>query len=170
MAIGRDYIDPWQNAAVRMKAFVVAALVAAACLLPAREAVACDCMRLAPLGPGVTSEVPFIFSGTAIEIVERNEHTTALRSGGATSTVRPLERRVVFRVITGWRGVATPEFSVLAEISDCLFNFELDRTYLVFARATAAGVAESNICTRTSAMEQATSVIRVLGPPAYRHP
>lgn len=155
---------------MRVPQALASVLVVAAMLLFARDASACDCVRLGPVGPGVRAETPFIFSGTVIEIIERNEHTTALRSGGATSTVKPLERRVVFRVTAGWRGVTAREFSVLAEVSDCMFAFELDKTYLVFANANSAGIAESSICTRTTAIERAAAVLKALGPPTYRLP
>ncbi len=128
---------------------------------------ACDCVRPKPPSTDVRREAPVIFSGTVVEIVERNEHTTTTFGGGAKTSVRPLERRVVFRVTSGWQGVTQERFSVSAELSDCMFPFEVGRAYLVFAHRDAQGRASTNICLRTRALDEAADVLRLLGPPSY---
>ena len=129
---------------------------------------ACDCVRLKPLSQAVRIEAPFIFSGTVVEIVERNEHTTRTYDGGAQSSVRPLDRQVVFRVESAWRGVARDRVSVAVEVSDCMFPFEIGKTYLVFASKDARGRPTTNICSRTTTLDGAAEITRVLGAPTYR--
>jgi hypothetical protein len=128
----------------------------------------CDCIRLNALSEDVRLETPFIFSGTVVEIVERNEHTTRTYDGGAQSSVRPLDRQVVFRVESGWRGVARERISVAVAMSDCMFPFEIGKTYLVFANKDALGRPTTNICTRTTALGEAAEITRLLGAPIYR--
>jgi hypothetical protein len=72
------------------------------CVLAAPRAItACDCVGLKPLSTDVQREAPVIFSGTVVEIVERTEHITTTFDGGAKTSVRPIERTVNFRVISG---------------------------------------------------------------------
>jgi hypothetical protein len=132
-----------------------------------RAVQACDCVRLKPPSTDVRREAPVIFSGTVVEIVERNEHTTTTFDGGAKTSVRPLERRVVFRVTSGWQGVTQERFSVSAELSDCMFPFDVGRAYLVFAHLDAQARASTNICLRTRALDETADVLRLLGPPSY---
>jgi hypothetical protein len=129
---------------------------------------ACDCVRLGPLDADVGREAPVIFSGKALEIVERNEHTTRTYAGGAETRVRTLDRHVVFEVIAGWRGVKGERVELGAELSDCVFPFEIGVTYLVFAHHDARGRPSTNICTRTTALSKADPVLRALGTPTYR--
>ena len=145
----------------------VASAVAFTAAVP-RPVAACDCVRLKPLSPDVRREAPVIFLGTVIGIIERTEHTTTTSARGAQSSVRPIDRRVVFRVTTAWRGVTRPSVDVLAEISDCMFPFEIGRSYVVFARRASRGRAWTSICMRTAALERADDVIRELGAPSYR--
>ncbi len=132
----------------RPRLFAAAFLTAGTILAP-EPASACDCMRGKPLSADVRSEVPVIFAGTVVEITERNEHSTTTYDGGAKTSVRPLDRRVVFRVSEGWRGVMREKFDVGAEVSDCMFPFEIGRRYVVFAHKDARGRAWTSICTRT---------------------
>jgi hypothetical protein len=131
-------------------------------------AAVCDCVRLKPLSGTTRQEVPFIFSGTVVEIVERNEHTTRTYDGGASTSVRPLARFVVFRVTAAWSGVSEPRVQVGSELSDCMFPFEIGPEYLVFAHRDARGRPTTNICTRTSPMSGASNTLAVLGSPSYR--
>jgi hypothetical protein len=128
---------------------------------------ACDCLRLPPLSSAVRVEADYIFAGRALEIVERSEHTTTTRSGGATTEVRPLDRQVVFAVTRAWRGVASERISVTSTIDDCMFNFEIGREYLVFARKGSNGRPVASICSRTSAFDREAPVLAHLGPPSF---
>jgi hypothetical protein len=132
------------------------------------SASACDCMRLKPLSDEVRREAAVIFAGKVVEIVERNEHTTTTYDGGAKTSVRPLERRVLFQVSSAWRGLTQARFSVLAEMTDCVFPFEPGGEYLVFANTDAQGRARTSICTRTASLKDAGEVLRVLGAPSYK--
>ena len=148
----------------------VAAVVGAWLIVCAPIAYTCDCIRLKPLTPDVKNEAPFIFEGTVLEITERSEHTITTTRDGGRSSVRPLERTVVFEVTAAWTGVAQPRFTVLAEMSDCVFPFQVGEPYVVFAIRHASGKAEANICTRTVARKDANAIVRVLGSPSYRPP
>ena len=147
---------------------VVTCLAAVSCVLGAPRALtACDCLRLKPLSTDVRREAPVIFSGTLVEIVERNEHVTTTFDGGATGSVKPIDRSVNFRIISGWQGVTQPRFSLAADVSDCMFPFEIGRAYLVFAQRDARARSSTSICQRTKLVEEAADVLRVLGAPTY---
>ena len=144
------------------------ACMATACIITPRTASACDCLRLKPLSAQVRSEVPVIFAGTVVEITERIEHSTTTYDGGAKTSVRPLHRRVVFQVSEGWRGVTREKFDVGAEVSDCMFPFEIGRRYVVFAHKDARGRAWTSICTRTIQYDKAEGIVRTLGTPSFK--
>ena len=124
---------------------------------------ACDCIRLQPLSAAIRKEAPFIFEGKVIEIVERNLHTLRTTSGGGSSHVTPVGREVAFEVTRVWNGVTTKRLAVSAEVSDCMFPFEIDRTYVVFAWKDATGGPATSICTRTIESSKAADVIAALG-------
>jgi hypothetical protein len=124
---------------------------------------ACDCLRLQPLSAAVRREAPFIFEGKVVEIVERNLQTLRTTSGGGSSETRPMGREVVFEVTRAWNGVTTKRLAVSAEVSDCMFPFEMDRTYVVFASKDVKGRPVSSICTRTMEATKAGDVIARLG-------
>ena len=91
---------------------------------------ACDCLRLQPLSAAVRKEAAFIFEGKAVEIVERSLHTLRSTSGGGSSESTRMGREVVFEVTRVWNGVTTKRLTVSAQISDCMFPFEIDHTYV----------------------------------------
>jgi hypothetical protein len=141
------------------------ALVLLLMLSPAtRTAVACDCLRPQPLSAAVRKEAPFIFEGKVVEIVERSLHTLRTMSGGGSSETRPMGREVVFEVTRSWNGVTTKRLAVSAEVSDCMYPFEIDRTYVVFAWKDVKGGPATSICTRTMESSKAGEVIAALGP------
>ena len=151
---------------------VLGALAAAAALsassAPAHSVRRCECVGLTAPSEAVRREAPFIFRGTVHEIIEITEHTTALRSTSATSSSRYIDRRVVFKVQAGWQGVTSVEVSVRVGFSDCMYPFQIDRQYLVFANRDQDGVATTSRCSRTTALEDAAGLLKFLGPPAYR--
>jgi hypothetical protein len=151
---------------VRLVGSTLALVLMALASAPAPSA--CECVRLEPLSPDVRREAPIIFSGTVVEIVERNEHTTTTSATSATTSVRPLERRVVFRVIAGWRGVTGERVGIDAEISDCMVPFEIGEAYLLFANTAGKPRPWTSICTRTTPLARAADILRLLGAPAYR--
>ena len=63
-------------------------------------------------------------------------------------------REVIFEVTRAWNGVTTKRLAVSAEMSDCMFPFEIDRTYVVFAWKDAKGGPATSICTRTIEVQQ----------------
>jgi len=142
------------------------ALALALLLLAAADARidACDCLRLQTLSPDVRKEAPFIFEGKVVEIVERSLHTLRSTSGGGSSEITPMGREVVFDVTRAWNGVTSKRLAVSAEVSDCMYPFEIDRTYVVFAWKDAKGSPAVSICTRTTESSKAADVIAALGP------
>ncbi len=134
-------------------------------LLVSEPADSCDCVRPKPLSSAVRREAPFIFEGRVVEIVERSLHTTRTTSGGGSGEVKPLGREVVFEVTRAWNGVRTKRITASAQQSDCMFPFEVDHTYVVFAHRDAKGGPATSICTRTVESSKATDVLAHLGPP-----
>ena len=126
---------------------------------------ACDCLRSKPVSPDIRREAPFIFEGTVLEISERSEHTITTTRDGGRSSVKPIERTVLFEVAAAWNGVTQPRVTVLAEMSDCVFPFAIGERYIVFANHHASGKAETSICTRTAARKDADAILRALGTP-----
>ena len=143
-----------------------AVLAFAVVLLPTVDAriEACDCIRLQPLSGAVRKEAPFIFEGKVVEIVERNLQTLRTTSGSGSGESRPMGREVIFEVSRAWNGVTTKRLAVSADFSDCMFPFEIDHTYVVFARKDAKGAPATSICTRTLESSKAADVIVLLGP------
>lgn len=128
------------------------------------DAGACDCIRLQPLSAAVRKEAPFIFEGKVVEIVERSLHTLRTTSGGGSSETKPMGREVVFEVLRSWNGVTARRLEVSAEVSDCMYPFALDHTYVVFAWKDAKGGPATSICTRTMESSKAVEIIAALGP------
>ncbi len=146
----------------------IAAAILASTVLASPAADACDCVRLKPVTPAIRREAAFIFEGTVLEISERSEHTITTTRDGGRSSVRPIDRTVLFQVSAGWNGVAQPRFTVLAEMSDCVFPFQIGERYIVFANRHAGGRADTSICSRTTSRQDADAILRALGSPSYR--
>jgi len=142
------------------------AIVVALLLLPAAYAHlhACDCIRPQALSRSVRKEAPFIFEGKAVEIVERTLLTSRVTSGGGSGESTAMGREVVFEVTRAWNGVTTKRVAVSSEWSDCMFPFEIDHTYVVFAGKDAKGAPVTSICMRTIESGKAGDVIAALGP------
>lgn len=142
---------------VAVSLFVAVAMVA-------RVAFACDCLRLPELSSAVATESRVIFSGQALEVVERTEHTTRTTWGGGSGEVRFVEKWVAFRVIDAWRGVDRDTVLVAVDNSDCAFAFEPGESYLVFADRRGSGKPFTNACMRTTRIAGAGPIIAKLGP------
>ena len=135
-------------------------------VLATTPAHACDCLRLPePSAAVVAREAAFVFAGRVVEIRERSEHVSITREGSAETSVRPLERLVLFQVSRAWRGVTAATFTVTTDWSDCHYPFEMAREYLVFAHGTGRGHPSTSICARTTPLERAGRLIDLLGPP-----
>lgn len=136
---------------------------------PPRLAAACDCVGLPPLSSAVATESRVIFSGEALEVVERSEHTTRTTAGGGSGEVRFVEKWVTFRVAAAWRGVGNDTVLVAVDNSDCAFGFEPGQSYLVFADRHATGKPFTNACMRTTTLALAGPIVERLGAPRTRH-
>ena len=141
-------------------------LAAAVLLLALADAPAgaCDCIRPRPLSAAVRKEAPYIFEGKVVEVVERSLHTLRTTSGGGSSETKPMGREVVFEVTRAWNGVTTKRLTVAADESDCIFLFQIDHTYVVFAWKDATGSPATSLCTRTIESSKAADLLAALGP------
>ena len=158
--IGRP-VRPVKPGSWRRRLVVGAAAVAG--VLVAAPSHACDCHRLPELSAALATEAPVIFAGRVAEIRERSERLVITRDGSAETSVRTLERTVVFRVTRAWRGVATATFTVATDWSDCAYPFAAGAEYLVFADVTAGPHPSTSICTRTTPLERAAPLLERLG-------
>jgi len=142
------------------------ALVATACLLlllvPA-PADSCDCFMPPPLAKTVRTDAPYVFEGKVVEIVERTLHTARTTPGGGSGETAPIGRAVVFEVRRGWNGAITKRMTVSAPWNDCMIGFEIDRTYVVFARKDDKGVLGTSACNRTVESGKAGNLLALLG-------
>jgi hypothetical protein len=143
----------------------LAVAVAAAVWSAALPAHACDCRRLPEPSAAIATEAAFIFAGRVLEIRERREHLTIERDGSAETSVRTLERTVVFEVSQVWRGTAGRRFTLATDWSDCGYPFRPGVAYVVFADATGAAWPSTSLCMRTTPLDQAQPLLRLLGPP-----
>ncbi|MEM8487319.1 MAG: hypothetical protein AAF564_17330 [Bacteroidota bacterium] len=125
-------------------------LLALAFLGVTQTAYACSC--IAPPGPlEAMSEADFVFSGTV-------------------ETVIPVDKEygknilVKLRVLSQWKGGLSEE--VFVETADnsaaCGYNFERKKSYLVYG-SVHEGVMTTNICTRTTSLDNASEDLRALG-------
>jgi hypothetical protein len=130
----------------------------------------CDCRRLPEPSPAIAAEARFLFAGRVVEISERSEHVTITRDGAAETSVRPLEKSVVFHVSQAWRGVRGPAFTVATDWSDCGYPFQPGREYLVFAEGTGSTPPSTSICLRTTPLEQAEAPPEASGADAVIRP
>jgi hypothetical protein len=124
-------------------------------LLTKGEVSACSC--LAPGEETVMQQVSrakndalVVFTGKVLEIVKKP---------GSSSVV------VKFRAEKSWKGnvsrrinISTGENSAL-----CGFNFEVGKSYLIYAQGTNATDLQTNICTRTAGLTNAKADLKVLG-------
>jgi hypothetical protein len=143
---------------------------AAAVLLTSTPAEPCDCRRLPEPSPGIGTEATFIFTGRVVEVRERSEHLIITRETSGETSVRPLERSVVFQLSRAWRGVTSKTFTVNTDWSDCMYPFEVGSDYLVFADLANRGRPYTSICYRTTPADRAEPLLKLLGAPSYVAP
>lgn len=130
-----------------MKYFLLLVL---ALLGTAQTSFACSC--IAPPGPLESmASSDFVFSGTVESIIPVNKEY------GGNILVK-------LRVKTQWKGGLSNE--VFVETADnsaaCGFHFERNKSYLIYGTVY-EGVMSTNICTRTTSLDQADADLRALG-------
>jgi hypothetical protein len=140
------------------KALIVMAGVLLLLLAPA-PAAACDC-TFKPLSNAVRADYPFIFEGKVVE--RRFLHPMLTESGIGSGNTQSVDR-VVFDVKRAWNGVTTKRMTVSSVVSDCMFGFELDHTYVVFAWRDEKGQPTTLHCSPTVESSQAAKVLVHLG-------
>ncbi len=138
--------------------------VAAALVVCAAPASACDCAALKAPTAAVRSEAPIIFEGEVVEILDRSLHVTRITPSGSTGETRPLGREVVFQVSRAWAGASSLRMSVFTDDTDCAVAFEAGHHYVVFAHRDQKGRSTTSVCTRTSETDRAAAVLKLLGP------
>ena len=76
------------------------------------------------------------------------------------------ELQVTFRVSETWKGATTERIVVTTEslcCSGCPYNFNVGKTYLVYAYTWEGSALGTNQCTRTKKMSEAERDLKVLG-------
>jgi hypothetical protein len=129
------------------KGMLVGFFLVAACLGEG-VAVGCDCIPNPKPRPALRS-AGAVFAGRIV----------ALNSSG-----------VVLEVSRVWKGVAFNQgiVEVMTPVDACMFIFEADREYLVYAyREEKAGALYTSICTRTNLLSKAEEDVRKLGHPRW---
>jgi len=141
----------------------VAAVSALFVVLAAAPVDTCECGTPPPLSRAARTETPFVFEGKAVETVERSIQTTRLTSAGGTNSME-IERDVVFEVKRAWNGVTKKRLVLAADLSSCMFGFDVDKTYVVFAWKNAKGALTTHQCSRTIESSKAADLLAHLGP------
>ena len=161
-------MEVWPSAGWRdRRAMVLLAVLASAgaVLLTGTPAEPCDCRRLPEPSPGIATEAKFIFIGRVFEVRERSEHLIITRETSAETSVRPLERSVIFQLSRAWRGVTSKTFTVNTDWSDCMYPFEAGSDYLVFADIADRGRPYTSTCYRTTPADRAERLLKLLQGP-----
>jgi hypothetical protein len=128
-------------------------------LLTSARADACDCSPSKPLSSAVRTDYPFVFEGKVV--VYRILHPM-LTSGSVSSDTQDVQK-VVFDVRRAWNGVTTKRIALSTVVSDCMFWFEIDHTYVVFAWKDAKGNPTTLHCSWTVESSKAAEVLAHLG-------
>ena len=102
-----------------------------------------------------------------LEISERSEHTITTTRDGGQSSVKPIERTVVFEVAAAWNGVTQARVSVLAEMSDCVFPFRSAAATCLRPPSPERQGRDDHLHT-DDGQKDAGAVLGALGSPSYR--
>lgn len=124
-------------------------------LLTNADVFACSCL---PFGDEtVTQQVSrakkdaqAVFSGKVLEIIKKPESSSVV---------------VKFRAEKSWKGNVSRRVSIStgADSALCGFNFEVGKSYLIYAQGADAKDLQTNICTRTSGLTNAKADLKALG-------
>ena len=119
------------------------------------EVFACSCL---PFGEeSVTQQVErakkdaqVVFSGKVLEIIRKPESSSVI---------------IKFRADKSWKGDVSKRISIStgADSALCGFNFEVGKSYLIYAQGTDAKDLQTTICTRTAALANAKADLKALG-------
>ena len=130
-------------------------------LLAASSSVAYACTCVGPsTARDAAASASNVLLGTVLAVAEIPYDTS--RAAGATLQFSTVS---TFRVERSWKGALARKVRVYSTNAGgaCGYEFEVDRTYLVYAFADSAGRLETGICTRTAASEDAAQDIKELG-------
>ena len=91
-----------------------------------------------------------IFSGKVLEVVRKPENHEVV---------------VKFRVDKSWKGNVSKQMTITtgADSAMCGYNFEVGKSYLIYAQGSDTSSLQTNICTRTAQYAAAKADIKVLG-------
>ncbi|HEX8637157.1 MAG TPA: hypothetical protein VF692_03765 [Pyrinomonadaceae bacterium] len=116
---------------------------------------ACSCLAQGeePLAQQVSrakNDASVVFTGKVLEIVKKT---------GSSSVI------VKFRAEKSWKGNVSRRISLStgADSALCGFNFEVGKSYLIYAQGANAKDLQTNICTRTAALANAKADLKALG-------
>ena len=124
-------------------------------LLSGWSSLACTCFK--------TGATEMIFEGT-VEKQEAESGSMGAPSGALSMTPRYEHRVVTMRIGRVYRGDAEGRVTVLTGMGtgDCGFDFENERTYLVYAERLNGNVLFTSICTATASVEESGAALRHL--------
>ena len=138
----------------RCAAAAAALTMAATLLLAARPARACSCMEIGPEKAIEQSDA--IFEGRVVGVAPAQQ-----------GDIGPSDVQVVLRVVRAWKGVGQDqeqiEVRTAGNSAACGYDFEPDRSYLVYANEGSDGTLRVSLCSRTQLIEQAGEDLEVLG-------
>lgn len=123
--------------------FTNAEVSACSCLAQGEETVTQQVSR-------AKNDARAVFTGKVVEIV---------RKPGSSSVV------VKLKTEKSWKGTVSKRVSILTGENSalCGFNFEVGKSYLIYAQGTNANDLQTNICTRTAGLTNAKADLKALG-------
>jgi hypothetical protein len=122
------------------------------------------CLIAVILGKGVA---------TGCDCIPNPQPRRALRTAAAVFAGRIFAltpNGATLRVSSAWKGVPANQelVEVMTPADTCMFLFEVDREYIVYAyREERGGALYTNICTRTNLMSRAKEDLKKLGRPQW---
>lgn len=119
------------------------------------DASACSCLAQGeePVAQQVgraKKDARAVFSGKVLEVIRKPESSSVI---------------VKFRADKSWKGSVSRRISLStgADSALCGFNFEVGKSYLIYAQGANAKDLQTNICTRTAALTSAKADLKALG-------
>ena len=112
--------------------------------------------------------LPFVDESVMQQVNRAKKDARAVFSGKVLKVVRkPGSSSVVvkFRAEKSWKGNVSRRISIStgADSALCGFNFEVGKSYLIYAQGTDAKNLQTNICTRTAGLPNAKADLKALG-------
>lgn len=119
------------------------------------EVSACSCLpfgeeSVAQQVNQAKNDARVVFSGRVLEVIRKPESSSVV---------------VKLRTEKSWKGNVSKRISIStgADSALCGFNFEVGKSYLIYAQGADANNLQTNICTRTAGLANAKADLKALG-------